>query len=137
VDHETTGQRIVRLRRELDWTQEDLASASGVSVPTIYLVENDRPGKRGERASVSDLLNALESELSRRQGEGPQPPDSLLVEFLARRDLEDVRMRRLGKRRKVRYLSVVIPDPDATPADVAEAIEDLHRRRMEGDDPNG
>jgi transcriptional regulator with XRE-family HTH domain len=123
------------MREGLGWIQADLAEASGVSVPTIGLIETDKPAKRGERGSVTPLLRALDDERNRRMAEAPVG-DAQLMEFLARRDLEDVRMRRVGRHRKVRWLSVAIPDPDATPEQIAEDLEDYHRQQR-GLPPNG
>lgn len=136
-DQETTGQRVRRLRKELGWTQKNLVAASSVSEATISNIERDKPAAKGERDSVPDVLRALEAERQRRLGEQGPDQDALLMEFLARRDLEDVRMRRVGRHRKVRWLQVAIPDPDATEQEIQEDLEDFHRQQRRGDRPNG
>ena len=130
TDGETTGKRIRRLRRELGLTQDDLARESGVSVATIYLVENDKPTKRGERSSVDDLMTALDRLRAQQQQQpGQNPTTRLVATLLEGSEPEDYRVRMLGRRKKVRYLTVVARDPDVTDEEYAEAIEELHRGR--------
>jgi len=136
-DLETTGARIARLRKELGWRQEDLAEHSGVKVATISNVERDLPAKRGERPSVAILERTMEQERQRRSGEDGPRDDRQLMEFLSRPDLEDVRLRRIGRNRKTRFLTVAIPDPDATPEQIQQDLEDFHREQRRGDRPNG
>ena len=131
TDGETTGKRIKRLRRELGLTQDDLARESGVSVATIYLVENDKPAKRGERSSVDELLAALDRIAAEQKQPAQSPTVSLVATLLEGSQPEDYRVRMLGKRRKVRYLTVVARDPDVTDEEYAEAIEELHRRNRD------
>lgn len=120
---ETTGARVVRLRKELGWTQLQLSAAAGVSVATIHVIEREKPGKRGERESTAPVLKALEAERQRRDSPGRSPSaDAALMELMARDDWEDVRVRRVGPHRKVRWYSftLAVPDPDATPEQIAE-----------------
>lgn len=38
--HKKFGERVVSLRKERNWTQEDLADASGISTRSISSIEN-------------------------------------------------------------------------------------------------
>jgi transcriptional regulator with XRE-family HTH domain len=137
VEDETTGQRIRRLRKDLGWRQSDLAAAAGVKVETVSNVERDLPAARGERPSVPLLEAALEKERQRQAGEPGPSDDRQLMEFLSRPDLEDVRIRRIGRNRKTRIVVVAVPDPDATPEEIRQDLEDFHREQRRGDGPNG
>ena len=131
---ETTGARVVRLRKELGWTQLQLAAAAGVSVATIHVIEREKPGKRGERESTAPVLKALEAERQRRDSAGRSPSaDATLMELMARHDWEDVKVRRVGPHRKVRWytFTLAVPDPDATPEQVAEDRQAFDRQQSE------
>ena len=130
-NNEPTGVRVVRLRRELGWTQLQLSAAAGVSVGTIRLIERDKPGKRGQRESTGAVLKALEAESLRRDGPGRSPSsEETLMEFLARHDWEDVRVRRVGPHRKLRWYSftLAVPDVDATPQQIVEDRQAFDRQ---------
>jgi transcriptional regulator with XRE-family HTH domain len=112
VADETTGQRIKRLRDELRWTQKDLSNESGVSLATITSLENDRPGKKGER--VESLRRVMDA-LDRGHREGAAGPTGADVD---------------------RQIIEVLP-PGTSDEEIAAMLEDMHRRRREGDQPNG
>jgi transcriptional regulator with XRE-family HTH domain len=124
---------VKQLREDLGWTQQQLADAAGVTPETVSNVENRPEGARGERPSVAVLLGALERERQRRVGEKGPKEDRTLMEFLSRSDLEDVRVRRIGPSRKVRYIAAIVPDPDATPEDIQRALEEFHREQRRHD----
>lgn len=133
---EKSWDRVKRLREELELTQAELGAMVGLTEETVSNVERG-PGKRGERPSTRPLLAALEAERARRQGGSPasdRGPD--ILEVLARQRAEDVRVRRIGPRRKVRWFEFGIPDDDATPEEIAAALEEWHRQQRR-DDPNG
>lgn len=139
-DLETTGQRIRRLRKSLGWTQEDLEAAvdGQVKLATIGNIERDVPAPKGRGKSIATLEKALEDERMRREHAAePTADDRQLVEFIANARLEDVRLRRGGRHRKTRFLTAVIPDPDATPEQVQQDIEDWYREQRHRDEPNG
>jgi transcriptional regulator with XRE-family HTH domain len=133
-NNEPTGVRVVRLRRELGWTQLQLSAAAGVSVGTIRLIERDKPGKRGERESTGAVLKALEAESLRRDApapsRAPSTEEETLMELLARHDWEDVRIRRVGPHRKLRWYSftLAVPDVDATPQQIVEDRQAFDRQ---------
>jgi uncharacterized protein YjbI with pentapeptide repeats/transcriptional regulator with XRE-family HTH domain len=58
----TLGQRLVELREERGWTQEELAGESGVSVETIRRIETNRT--RPLSRNLKDLAQALGIELT-------------------------------------------------------------------------
>lgn len=133
-NNESTGARVVRLRKELGWTQLQLSAAAGVSVATIHLIEREKPGKRGERESTAPVLTALEAERQRRDSSGRSPSaEATLAELMARHDWEDVRVRRVGPHRKVRWYSftLAVPDPDATPEQIAEDRRAFDRQQSD------
>jgi transcriptional regulator with XRE-family HTH domain len=134
VADETTGQRIKRLRSELGWTQRDLCNESGVSVATLYLLENDREGKRGEReASLEPVMDALERGRQRQvDGGNGGNVDREIVEFLSSAAVVDQRVTRVGPGRKARWISALVVPPGTSEAEIAAALEEMHRRR-EGD----
>jgi transcriptional regulator with XRE-family HTH domain len=135
-EDETTAQRIKRLREELGWTQVELQKAAGLkSVETVGNVERDVPAARGERPSVQPMLAAMERERQRRQGENGPQEDRQLAEFLARPDIADMRLRRIGPRHKARFIAVIIPDPDATDDEIQATLEEFHRQQRRSD-PN-
>jgi transcriptional regulator with XRE-family HTH domain len=141
VTDETTGQRVRRERKALNWRQVDLADAAGVKPETVSNVERDLPTAGDERPSVPLLLDALEAERLRRARTAPPEPREdvtrVLMEFLARPDLEDVRVRRIGPNRKTRFIGFVLPDPDATPEQIQQDLEDFHREQRRNDPPKG
>lgn len=131
-NNEPTGVRVVRLRRVLGWTQRQLSAAAGVSVATIHLIERDKARKRGERESTGAVLKAVEAESLRRDGpNGPPSAEDTLTAFMARHDWEDVRVRRLGPHRKVRWYSftLAVPDVDATPQQIVEDRQAFDRQQ--------
>lgn len=134
---ESTWERVKRLREELEWTQVELAERAGVTEETVSNVERG-PGKRGPRPSTRRLLEILEGEMQRRQSP-PAPADRGpdILEVLARQRAEDVRVRRIGPNRKVRWFQFGIPDDDATQDEIAQALEEMHRNLRREDDPNG
>lgn len=132
-DDRTAGERVRQLREDLGWTQQQLADAAGVTPETVSNVENRPKGARGERPSVAVLLSALEQERQRRVGEPGPSPDRTLVEFLARTDLEDVRVRRIGRSRKARIISAIVLDPDLSADEVQEILEEFHREQRRND----
>lgn len=134
---ESTWERVARLRGELGWTQVELADRAGVTEETVSNVERG-PGKRGPRPSTRQLLEVLEAEMRRRQAP-PAPADRGpdILEVLARQRAEDVRVRRIGPNRKVRWFQFGIPDEDATPDEIAQALEEMHRNLRHEDGPNG
>lgn len=71
-DHrKQAGLRLVRLREERGWNQEDLAHHSGLSVKTISRFENGRhDGRRATIKAITDALKVNESDLL---GELPIP----------------------------------------------------------------
>jgi transcriptional regulator with XRE-family HTH domain len=139
VADETTGQRIKRLRSELGWTQKDLSDESGVSVATLYLIENDREGKKGQRGtSVQPVLDALERGRQRAPiASDGADVDRQISEFLAQPIVIDHRATRVGPGRKFRWISALVVPPGTTDEEVAAALEEMHRRRRGGDHPNG
>jgi transcriptional regulator with XRE-family HTH domain len=136
VADETTGQRIKRLRDELRWTQKDLSNESGVSLATITSLENDRPGKKGER--VESLRRVMDA-LDRGHREGAAGPtgadvDRQIIEVLTQLGPADHRVTRMGK---ARWISALVVPPGTSDEEIAAMLEDMHRRRREGDQPNG
>lgn len=133
VDNETTGQRVKRMRKELKWTQADLVKASGVSEATLYLIENDKPPKRndGRAVSVAAVIAALEAEQERRTG-SEDAGRRLVMSVLEGATVKSHEVRHLGPRGKVRYVTIVASEEGLTPAEYAQAIEELHRRQREG-----
>jgi transcriptional regulator with XRE-family HTH domain len=132
VADETSGQRIKRLRDELRWTQKDLSNESGVSLATITSLENDRPGKKGERVeSVRRVMDALDR--GRREGAGgPVDPDvdRQIIEVLTQLSPADHRVTRRGK---ARWITALVVPPGTTDEEIAAMLEDMHRRRREGE----
>jgi transcriptional regulator with XRE-family HTH domain len=141
VADETIGERVRRERKELGWRQVDLAAAAGVKPETVSNVERDRPTAGDERPSVPLLLDALTRRRTELASQAtPEPREDLtrvLMEFLSRPDLEDVRVRRIGRNRKTRFVGFVVPDPDATLEEIQQDLEDFHREQRRGDPPKG
>lgn len=141
VADETIGERVRRERKELKWRQVDLAAAAGVKPETVSNVERDLPTARDERPSVPLILDALAKRRAELEAQAtPEPRQDVtrvLMEFLARPDLEDVRVRRIGRNRKARFIGFVLPDEDATAEQIQQALEDFHRDQRRGDQPKG
>lgn len=137
TDDEPAGVRVKRERQELGWRQKDLAAAAGVKPETVSNIERELPAARGERPSVALLLSAMEAERQARASGAPESRDPRqLVEFLSTAaTFDDMRLRRIGRHRKVRYLTVAIPDPDATPEQIQQDLEDFHREQRRHDEP--
>jgi transcriptional regulator with XRE-family HTH domain len=136
---ETTGQRIARRREELGWRQVDLAAASGVKVATISNIERDLPAKRGERPSVSKLEETIDAEHERRAAQDPaRDAERVRVLYdLLMEEARDLRMERIGRHQKTRYITFALPDPDATPEQIRQDLEDFHRQQRRDDPPKG
>jgi transcriptional regulator with XRE-family HTH domain len=132
---EASWEKVARLRKELELTQAQLADMVGLTEETVSNVERG-PGKRGERPSTQTLLDALEAERRRRASSRPADRGPDILEVLARHRAEDVRVRRIGSKRKVRWFQFGIPDEDATPEEIAAALEEWHQQQRH-DDPRG
>ncbi len=61
---EAVGQRVVELREQQRWSQEELATKAGVSVKTVSRLENGRyESRRGTIDRVADALGITADEL--------------------------------------------------------------------------
>lgn len=66
-----TGLRVVQLREQHGWTQEDLAHAAEVSVKTVSRLENGRHD--GRRSTVERIAKALGVDEATLLGKPPPP----------------------------------------------------------------
>ena len=140
VTDETIGERVKRERTALKWRQKDLADAAGLkSAETISNIERNIPTAGDERPSIPAILAAMEAERARRASEAPKEPQEditrQLMEFLARTEVDDLRVRR-GRSRKTRYIAFVLRDPDATEEEIERDMQDFHRDERRQDRPN-
>jgi transcriptional regulator with XRE-family HTH domain len=56
-----TTRQIKAARALLDWSQSELASASGLSVPTIKRIESKAGDVGGREGTVARIVSALEA----------------------------------------------------------------------------
>jgi transcriptional regulator with XRE-family HTH domain len=66
-----TGLRVVQLREQRGWTQEDLAHAAEISVKTVSRLENGRHD--GRRSTVERIAKALGVDEAALLGKPPAP----------------------------------------------------------------
>jgi transcriptional regulator with XRE-family HTH domain len=68
------GHRIAALRLQRDWTQEQLAEASGFDRKTVNRIENGRHSPSLDRVFIlADALGIQPPELFHRPGPWPEP----------------------------------------------------------------
>lgn len=76
------AQNIIRLRKALGWSQEELARKSGVNLNSIKLIETDKSeGRKGSREAIAGALGCSYEDLF--LAPAPAEPNHLETETLA------------------------------------------------------
>lgn len=93
------GERLRRLRKEKEWTMEQLAEAAGVSKSYIWELEN-RPAQRPSADKLNDIAKALGVAVQDLMGEPPpveaDPEDvRFFRQYLGMNDADKARYRQM------------------------------------------